>query len=66
MTQTAPAPRIVVTDEVQRWRLEELVRAGYRPWDALTLSRRTDVDLHAAVALLGKGCSTETALRILL
>lgn len=55
-----------MTDEVQRWRLEELVRAGYRPWDALTLSRRTDVDLHAAVALLGKGCSTETALRILL
>ena len=66
MAQTASAPSIVVTDEVQRWRLEELVRAGYRPWDALTLSRCVDVDLHSAVALLGKGCPTETALRILL
>jgi hypothetical protein len=66
MAQIAPVPTIDLTDEVQRWRLEELVRAGYRPWDALTLSRRPDVDLHAAVALLGKGCPAATALRILL
>jgi hypothetical protein len=53
-------------DAVRYWRLEELIRAGYSPHDALVLSGEPEVDLHLAVKLLAQGCSTETALRILL
>jgi hypothetical protein len=53
-------------DRVRCWRLEELIRAGYSPHDALVLSGEPEVDLHTAVQLLARGCSTETALRILL
>jgi hypothetical protein len=53
-------------DSVRCWRLEELIRAGYSPHEALALSGEPEVDLHLAVRLLAKGCSTETALRILL
>ena len=53
-------------DAVRCWRLEELIRAGYSPHDALLLSGAPEVDLHLAVRLLAQGCSTETALRILL
>ncbi len=66
MTPTALARKVTETDSVRRWRLEALVRAGYRPWDALVLSGRADVDLHLAVRLLEQGCPRETALRILL
>jgi len=66
MTPTALARTIVENDPVRHWRLEELVRAGYKPWDALVLSARPDVDLHVAVALLQNGCPVETAMRILL
>jgi hypothetical protein len=53
-------------DAVRCWRLEGLIRAGYSPHDALVLSGEPGVDLHLAVQLLARGCSTETALRILL
>ena len=66
MTPTALAHSVTEHDPVRRWRLDLLVRAGYQPWDALVLSRRSDVDLHVALALLEKGCPVETALRILL
>jgi hypothetical protein len=52
-------------DAVHRWRLEELVRAGYEPWDALALSRRPEIDLHAAIDLVKRGCPSRTAVRIL-
>jgi len=47
------------------WRFDELCRAGYGQREALELADRPDVDLHLAVELMRRGCSTETALRIL-
>jgi len=55
----------VALDPVLAWRLEELERAGYPPFAAQLLSRRPDVDLHAAIRLLREGCPVETAVRIL-
>ena len=65
------APRGVVAaasaeDVLHRWRLDELVRAGYEPWDALVLSRRPEIDLHAAIDLVRHGCPSRTAVRILI
>ena len=65
MTPAALAERITETDPIRQWRLRELERAGYPPSDALVLSRRADVDLHGAIALLAAGCPVVTALRIL-
>jgi hypothetical protein len=53
-------------DRVARWRLEQLVRAGYDETAALLLAELTHVDLHLATDLLRRGCSSDTALRILL
>jgi len=50
---------------VERWRAEELERAGYTSDAAAELAMRSDVDLHLAVELLQKGCSAELALDIL-
>jgi hypothetical protein len=53
-------------DRVERWRQDELERAGFPPRDAATLAARTDVDLHCAVQLLERGCPQDLALKILL
>jgi hypothetical protein len=53
-------------ERIERWRHEELERAGYSPEDAAELAARSDVDLHTAVRLLEQGCEPELALRILL
>ena len=53
-------------ERVERWRHEELERAGYDPESALVLAASHDVDLHAAVELLKSGCSVDLALQILL
>jgi hypothetical protein len=53
-------------ERVSRWRLEQLVRAGYDEVDALLLAEYADVDLHVATELLQRGCPVGTALRILL
>ena len=53
-------------ERIERWRLEELTRAGYPADGAAALSGRLDVDLHHAVELLERGCPPEVALRILL
>jgi hypothetical protein len=53
-------------DRIERWRAEELVRAGYDPSDALALAARHDIDLHFAVGLIERGCPYETALDILI
>ena len=66
MSPTALAHRVAEHDPVRLWRLDELMRAGYPPADALVLSRRGDVDLHVAVRLVERGCPHETALRILI
>jgi hypothetical protein len=52
--------------QVERWRVDELERAGYDPRAAMTLAARHDIDLHSAVDLLRKGCSPDLALQILL
>jgi hypothetical protein len=52
--------------QVERWRIDELERAGYDPRAATAIAARHDVDLHFAVDLLRKGCSPELALQILL
>ena len=51
---------------IERWRYEELVRAGYEPAAARRVAARLDVDLHRAVDMLANGCSQELALAILL
>ena len=51
---------------VERWRAEELERAGYPADAAAELAMRNDVDLHRAAELLKQGCSPDLALQILL
>ena len=53
-------------DRVEQWRHEELARAGYDCESALVLAASHDVDLHDAVKLLGRGCTIDLALQILL
>jgi hypothetical protein len=53
-------------ERVERWRAEELIRAGYDPAGAGELAARGDVDLRRAIQLLERGCPAELALQILL
>jgi hypothetical protein len=53
-------------ERVARWRLEQLLRAGYDETAALVLADLVHVDLHEAIDLVGHGCPSGTALRILL
>ena len=74
--QSARKDSVAVTDitladptemeRIERWRAEELERAGYEPRAAGRLAVRHDVDLHVAVDLLERGCPADLALRILL
>lgn len=52
-------------ERIERWRSEELERAGYDRRSAAELARRHDVDLHRAVDLLKHGCPPDLALEIL-
>jgi hypothetical protein len=51
---------------IERWRADELERAGYDRAAAATLAASPDVDLHYAIDLLRAGCSHDLALQILL
>jgi hypothetical protein len=51
---------------IERWRSEELERAGYGTRAAGRLAARHDIDLHHAVQLLEQGCPADLALKILL
>jgi hypothetical protein len=53
-------------ETVLRWRFEELARVGYDAGEAMVLASHVEVDLHAAIDLVAQGCSTATAMRILL
>jgi hypothetical protein len=67
MTQIEGDPRPVSElDAIVRWRVEQLLDAGYDGETALVLGLDPAIDLHDAVALVLAGCSPETALRILL
>jgi hypothetical protein len=50
---------------VERWRAQELERAGFPEDTAAELAMRTDVDLHAAINLVRRGCTPELAAKIL-
>jgi hypothetical protein len=59
----------VVTMEeatVEMWRFERLVAACCPARTAMTIAHRREVDLHAAIDLLTRGCPPHTALEILL
>jgi hypothetical protein len=64
---TADTTTITATEQelVERWRAQELERAGYPEDVAAELAMRSDVDLHRATELLEKGCSPELAANIL-
>ncbi len=53
-------------EQVERWRKEELERAGYPRAAAKELAGRHYVDLHTAIELVQNGCPPELALQILL
>lgn len=52
-------------DQVELWRYEQLVAAGFPAGAAFILATSPDVDLHAAVELLEHGCPVKVALKIL-
>jgi hypothetical protein len=66
MTLDEPETRETEAERVVRWRLEQLVRAGFDEAAALLLAAMRNVDLHRASDLLRHGCPADTALRILL
>ena len=61
----SPLPTRVERGDVVSWRIERLLAAGYDGESALVLALDRDVDLHAAVELLERGCPVDTALQIL-
>ncbi len=66
MTLDEPQTRETETERVARWRLEQLLRAGFDEVAAVLLAAKRHVDLHQASDLLRHGCPADTALRILL
>jgi len=53
-------------ERINRWRADELERAGYDPRGAAKVAARHDIDLHSAIELVQRGCPPEVALAILL
>ncbi len=51
--------------EVVEWRRGRLLGAGFAPSLAMELAERHDVDLHALLELVDRGCPPELAARIL-
>lgn len=66
MSAATLVKKVTEGNAVRRWRLEELVRVGYDPCDALVLSGRPGIDLHVAIDLVKRGCPPKTAVRILI
>ncbi len=64
-TETQVAPFASGAPDVTRWRVDQLLQAGYDGEAALVLALDPEVDLRQAVALLDRGCPVDTALRIL-
>lgn len=51
--------------KVQSWRLHVLIEVGY-PIEVAERLAESDVDLHDAVQLIGRGCAADVAAAILL
>lgn len=64
-TPIAPSRAESERESVTSWRVERLLAAGYDAEAAIVLALDRDVDLHAAVALLERGCPADLALQIL-
>jgi hypothetical protein len=53
-------------ERIEEWRRERLKAAGFPSAASGALAERHDVDLHAAIELVEKGCPPDLAVRILL
>jgi len=64
----APVEQFPATEQerIERWRADELERAGFAPDQAAEVAARFDVDLHTAIELVERGCPHDLALQILL
>lgn len=58
--------RIDEAAEVLAWRFDVLCRSGFDLDAAAVLAANVEVDLHAAIELVGRGCPPELAARILI
>jgi len=65
MTTAETTERPNEQELVERWRAQELERAGFPEDVAAELSTRNDVDLHRAIELLENGCAPALAADIL-
>jgi hypothetical protein len=67
-TQTVELTTTPVSEDelVHRWRLEQLRKTGYPARAANAIASRRDIDLHLAIELMRRGCTTDLAVRILL
>lgn len=66
MTATETTRPETEVERIERWRRQELERAGYPADAAAEIAGRLDVDLHQAIQLLQRGCPADIATRILL
>ena len=64
-TVIAPSRAESERESVTSWRVERLLAAGYDAEAAIVLALDREVDLHAAVSLLERGCPADLALQIL-
>jgi hypothetical protein len=67
----AVTEHVVLADETERervirWRVEQLAHVGYSWPAAMVIAANPHVDLHDAVDLVQRGCTPDTAVRILL
>ena len=53
-------------ERVERWRADELIRAGYDPSSAAQIAANLEIDIRRAARMLEQGCSPDLALQILL
>ena len=66
MTATETTRPETEIERIERWRREELERAGFPIEAAAEIATRLDIDLHWAVELIERGCPADIAARILL
>jgi len=58
-------PTSTPSAEVMQWRLHRLTEAGFEHELAVALAAEADVDLHAILDLVDRGCPHELAARIM-
>jgi hypothetical protein len=61
----SPPVRVTEADRVSRWRRRRLLDAGFAPGPAAELARQPELDLHALLDLVDRGCPPGLAARIL-